>query len=83
MDQLQRNLSTRNIESSQYTVTMEDSLEDISKDLMNIEAGLKISFLGGLVPVGGSARYLDDKRDSKYDARVSLKFEARTRFEQK
>ena len=60
---------------------MRDSLED-KTDLMKIEAGLKVSFLGGLVSVGGSAQYLDDKRDSKYDARVSLKFDARTRFEQ-
>ena len=80
-DQLQRNLSVQNIESSQYMVTMRDSLED-KAHLMNIEAGLKVSVLGGLVSVGGSAKYLDDKRDSKYDARVSLKFDARTRFEQ-
>ena len=71
----------RNIESSEYTVKMRDSLED-KADLMNIEAGIKVSFLGGLVSVGGSARYLDDKRMSKYDARVTLKYNARTRFEQ-
>ena len=60
---------------------MRDSLED-KVDLMNIEAGIKVSFLGGLVEVGGSARYLDDKRMSRYDARVSLKYNARTKFEQ-
>ena len=49
---------------------------------MKIEASLKVSFLGGLVSVGGSARFLNDKRSSKYSARVTLKYDARTRFEQ-
>ena len=49
---------------------------------MKIEASLKVSFLGGPVSVGGSAKYLDDKRNSKYAARVTLKYDARTRFEQ-
>ena len=60
---------------------MKDSLED-KTSLMKIETSLKVSFLGGLISVGGSARYLDDRRSSKYQARVTLKNDARTRFEQ-
>ena len=49
---------------------------------MEIEAGVKVSVLGGLVSIVGSARYFDDKRASKYDARITLKYDARTTFEQ-
>ena len=43
---------------------------------------MKASFLGGLVNVDGSASYLKDKRTSKYDARVTLKYDVRKKFEQ-
>ena len=51
-------------------------------DFMKVDAGLKLSFLNGLISVGGSGGYLTDKRSSMNVARVSLKYHAETYFEQ-
>ncbi|KAI9524149.1 hypothetical protein NQZ68_019412 [Dissostichus eleginoides] len=55
-----------------------ESIEDKSKAL-NVEASLKASFLSGLVEVGGSAKYLNDSKTSKNQARVTLKYQATTK----
>ncbi|XP_034008633.1 uncharacterized protein LOC117500050 [Trematomus bernacchii] len=54
-----------------------ESIEDKSSAL-NVEASLKASFLSGLVKVGGSAKYLNDSKTSKNQARVTLKYQATT-----
>ena len=60
---------------------MRDSVRD-KLSFMKVEAGLKMSFLGGLVSVEGSGGYLNDYRSSKNVARVSAKYHAETHFEQ-
>ena len=67
--------------SSNYEVIAEDTLSAKAEHL-GIEAGLKLSVLGGLVSVGGSGKYLDDHRSSNNQARVSLKYCSTTIFEQ-
>ncbi|XP_053279908.1 uncharacterized protein LOC128441827 [Pleuronectes platessa] len=45
-------------------------------------SSLKASFLGGLVEVEGSAKYLNDHKTSRYQARVTLKYKATTKFKE-
>ena len=60
---------------------MRDSVQD-NVSFMKVEAGLKLSFLGGSVSVEGSSGCLNDFRSSKNVAGVSVKYHAETYFEQ-
>ena len=71
---------TKNVHSKSEIVASE-SIADKSSSL-NIKASLKASFLGGLVEVGGSAKYLNDSKTSKNQARVTLKYQATTKMQQ-
>ncbi|KAJ4919482.1 hypothetical protein JOQ06_022892 [Pogonophryne albipinna] len=62
-------------------IVASESIEDKSKAL-NVDASLKASFLGGLVQVGGSAKYLNDSKISKNQARVTLNYQATTKFQE-
>ena len=53
------------------TTTTEDSLKD-KTDFLEVNANLKLSFYGGLVDVKGSGNYLNDRVNSKKQARVTL-----------
>ena len=61
-------------------VLAEDSIHAKTSSL-DIDAHLKLSFLGGLVKVGGAAKFLDDKRTSGRQARVTLRHTSTSRFE--
>ncbi|KAI4881941.1 hypothetical protein NFI96_017381 [Prochilodus magdalenae] len=50
--------------------------------LLDVSASLKASFLGGLLEVGGSAKYLRDQKTSAYQSRVTMLYSQTTRFEQ-
>ncbi|KAL1276198.1 hypothetical protein QQF64_035821 [Cirrhinus molitorella] len=58
-----------------------DSLSSKSR-LLDVSASLKVSFLGGLVEVGGSAKYLRDTKSSNQQSRVTMHYSETTRFEQ-
>ena len=62
-------------------VLAEDTIDDKTSAL-NIEASLKLSFLGGLVNVQGAAKYLDDRKTSSRHSRVVLKYETTTELKQ-
>ncbi|XP_023252394.1 verrucotoxin subunit beta-like, partial [Seriola lalandi dorsalis] len=66
---------------SDFEIVASESIEDKSSSL-KVKASLKASFLGGLVEVGGSAKYLNDSKASKNQARVTLKYETTTNFQQ-
>ncbi|XP_053085716.1 cytolytic toxin-alpha [Pangasianodon hypophthalmus] len=51
-------------------------------NLLDISASLKASFLGGLVEVGGSAKYLHDTKSSARQCRVTMQYSQTTKFEQ-
>lgn len=74
-------LRARPQQTSEYEVIAEDSIAAKSSSL-GVEASLKASFLGGLVSVSGSATYMKDTKSSNYTARVSLKYNSTTRFEE-
>ncbi|KAM8730508.1 neoverrucotoxin subunit beta-like isoform 2-T2 [Acanthopagrus schlegelii] len=68
-------------QTSNFEVSASDSIESKSS-LMDIEASLKVSFLCGLVEVGGSAKYLNDKKKFKNQSRVTCRYNATTHFNQ-
>ena len=78
---LRATLSQRPQHSSDFEIIAEDTLSDtISK--LGIEANLSLSVMGGLVSVSGAAKYLDDRKSSRNQARVTLKYYCTSRLEQ-
>uniref|UniRef100_A0A3B3Q7U0 Uncharacterized protein n=1 Tax=Paramormyrops kingsleyae TaxID=1676925 RepID=A0A3B3Q7U0_9TELE len=67
--------------NTEFDVIASDSVKDKAWAL-NVDASLKASFLGGLVEVGGSAKYLKDTKASKKQSRVTLKYKRTTKFRQ-
>ncbi|KAL7852457.1 hypothetical protein SRHO_G00182420 [Serrasalmus rhombeus] len=57
-----------------------DSLSE-KASLLDVSASLKGSILGGLVEVGGSAKYLCDQKTSAHQSRVTLQYSQTTRYE--
>ena len=62
-------------------VLAEDTI-DHKTSALNIEASVKLSFLGGLVNVQGAAKYLDERKTSSRHSRVVLKYETTTELKQ-
>ncbi|CAI5669613.1 unnamed protein product [Oreochromis niloticus] len=67
--------------SSEFEVSASDSITTKSS-LLDVNASLKASFLGGLIEVEGSAKYLNDKKKSQHQSRVTLQYKATTKFKQ-
>ena len=76
---LKSSLDSRPQESLQFSVIAKDSIESKTSSL-GVEAGLKLSLLGGLVNVSGSAKFFDDQRQSNKQARVSLQYSMTSRL---
>uniref|UniRef100_A0A3B4XWF8 Uncharacterized protein n=1 Tax=Seriola lalandi dorsalis TaxID=1841481 RepID=A0A3B4XWF8_SERLL len=79
-DQLQKNTSVQHQHNTEFNVTASDSIEEKS-NLLNISGSLKLSLLGGLVNVGGSAKYFQDTKKSHKQARMTLQYKTTTKFE--
>uniref|UniRef100_A0A672YX41 Stonustoxin subunit beta-like n=1 Tax=Sphaeramia orbicularis TaxID=375764 RepID=A0A672YX41_9TELE len=67
--------------SSSYHVLTSDTI-DSKSSLLDVQAGLKASFLGGLIEVEGSAKFLNDHKQFKNQSRVTLQYHATTHFKQ-
>uniref|UniRef100_A0A3P8SU56 B30.2/SPRY domain-containing protein n=1 Tax=Amphiprion percula TaxID=161767 RepID=A0A3P8SU56_AMPPE len=67
--------------SSGFEITASDSIESKSS-LLDVDASLKASFMSGLIEVEGSAKYLNDKKKSKNQSRVTLQYKVTTNFKQ-
>ena len=78
---LNKALDQKSQETSDFEVIAEDSLNEKASQL-DIDAGLKLSLLGGLVHVEGAAKFVNDHKSSKHQARVSLKYKSTTKLEQ-
>ncbi|XP_056266446.1 verrucotoxin subunit beta-like [Pseudoliparis swirei] len=78
---LEKNTRERLKPSSDFGIVASESIDDKSSAL-NVEASLKASFLGGLVEVEGSAKYLNDSKTSRHQARVTLSYKTTTKFQQ-
>ncbi|XP_043958902.1 neoverrucotoxin subunit alpha-like [Gambusia affinis] len=77
---IKNNSSTKAQNSSSYHVTASDTIESKSS-LLDVNVSLKASILGGLVEVGGSASYLNDKKKFKNQSRITLQYKATTTYE--
>ncbi|XP_071539262.1 uncharacterized protein [Panulirus ornatus] len=67
-------------ETADFEVIASDSLEDKASAL-DVNASMKLSFLGGLLQVSGSAKYLDNRRSSNHQERVTLQYKCTTKSE--
>ncbi|KAK3549934.1 hypothetical protein QTP86_016791 [Hemibagrus guttatus] len=74
-------LASRRQPKTDLNFSASDTLSDKS-NLLNVNASLKASILGGLVDVAGSARYIRDNKSSAHQSRVSLQYNHTTKFEQ-
>ena len=79
--QLKSTVQSRPQKSSSFEIIAEESIQRKSSSL-GIDGSLKLSVLGGLVNVSGSAKYIDDRKSSKQHSRVTLKYSSTTRFEE-
>ncbi|XP_027144033.1 uncharacterized protein LOC109138191 [Larimichthys crocea] len=80
-DDLIKHVRERPQNYNDFEIVASESIEGKSKAL-NVDASLKASFLGGLVQVDGSAKYLNDSKTSKNQARVTLKYKATTKVQE-
>ncbi|XP_033022258.1 uncharacterized protein LOC117056184 [Lacerta agilis] len=80
-DSLQKDLDIKPQPKTESEIIASDSIDDKASAL-NVSASLKASFLGGLVKVEGSAKYLQDTKQSKQQARVTLQYKATTKYSQ-
>ncbi|XP_067386067.1 uncharacterized protein [Emydura macquarii macquarii] len=81
LETLQNNVDTKPHPKTEFEIIASDTIEDKASAL-NVTASLKASFLGGLVKVDGSAKYLNDTKNSQHQARVTLQYSTTTKFEQ-
>ncbi|CAJ0950482.1 unnamed protein product, partial [Mesorhabditis belari] len=60
---------------------VEDTIKEKSSQL-GVDASLKLSLLGGMFHVEGSAHYFNDRKRSNKQCRVSLKYTSTSRYDQ-
>uniref|UniRef100_A0A3Q2C6E8 B30.2/SPRY domain-containing protein n=1 Tax=Cyprinodon variegatus TaxID=28743 RepID=A0A3Q2C6E8_CYPVA len=72
---LEKKTKSEHNHSSSFQVLSSDSLQEKSS-LCDLGTSLKASFLSGLIEVGGSAKYLNDKKKFKNQSRVILHYRA-------
>ncbi|KAG7167686.1 uncharacterized protein LOC121868068 [Homarus americanus] len=73
--------TVQQLETSDFHLIASDSLENKTSAL-DVNASLKLSFLGGLLEVSGSAKYLDNRKSSNLQERVTLQYKCTTRSEE-
>ncbi|CAG0885349.1 unnamed protein product [Darwinula stevensoni] len=79
MTALEKNITESQLSSCYSEIIAEDSISEKTSAL-DIDASLKLSFLGGLVEVSGSGKYLDDRKSSSKQARIVLQFKSKSCF---
>ncbi|RXN09851.1 verrucotoxin subunit beta-like protein [Labeo rohita] len=78
---LNENVDIRPQTKTDLKFSSSDSLSS-KVSLLDVSASLKASFLGGLVEVGGSAKYLHDTKSSNQQSRVTMYYSETTSFKQ-
>ncbi|XP_058625865.1 stonustoxin subunit alpha-like isoform X3 [Onychostoma macrolepis] len=78
---LREDLDSRPQPMTDVKFSSSDSLSSKSS-LLDVSASLKASFLGGLVVVRGSARYLRNTKSSNQQSRVTMDYSENSRFDQ-
>ena len=80
-DKMKSALQSRPQTRSKCKIIAEDNFRKKSSSL-GINGRLKLSLLGGLVDVSGAAEYIIDRKSSKQQARVTLKYSSTARFDE-
>ncbi|XP_016117992.1 uncharacterized protein [Sinocyclocheilus grahami] len=80
-EMLQKNINVRLQPNTDFKIIASDSSEE-KVEALSVSASLEASFLSGLVSVKGSAGFLNDKKKSKHQSRVTLHYRTTSRFEQ-
>ncbi|XP_051988733.1 verrucotoxin subunit beta-like [Xyrauchen texanus] len=80
-EKLQQSIRARPQINTNFKITASDSIEEKS-NLLNIDGGLKLSVLGGLINVSGSAKYLNDTKKSFNQQRLTLHYHSTNKFEE-
>ncbi|XP_048010407.1 stonustoxin subunit beta-like [Megalobrama amblycephala] len=78
---LSEDLDSRPQPMTDVKFSSSDSLSSKSS-LLDVSASLKASFLGGMVEVGGSGKFLSDTKSSNQQSRVTMYYKETTRFDQ-
>ncbi|XP_026108828.1 neoverrucotoxin subunit alpha-like [Carassius auratus] len=78
---LSENLNSRPKSHTNLDFSSTDSISSKSS-LLDVSASLKASFLGGLVEVGGSGRFLQDTKSSNQQSRVTMFYSETSRYEE-
>ncbi|XP_042371024.1 verrucotoxin subunit beta-like, partial [Plectropomus leopardus] len=76
---LEENTVENSQHSSKLDISASDSIDSKASQL-EVESSLKASFLSGMIEVGGSAKYLNDKKRFKNQSRVTCQYKATTYF---
>ncbi|XP_063049339.1 uncharacterized protein LOC134443508 [Engraulis encrasicolus] len=79
-DELQRNIDETQQHNSEFNITASDSVDEKSNSL-KVSGSLKLSLLGGLVNVAGSAKYFQDRKKSLRQQRLTLQYKTTTKHE--
>ncbi|KAM3592427.1 uncharacterized protein V6R79_018443 [Siganus canaliculatus] len=66
---------------SAFKISASDTIEARSS-LLDVNAEVKASFMSGLIQVGGSAKYLSDKKQFHNQSRVTCQYNATTTFKE-
>uniref|UniRef100_A0A3B3QT37 Uncharacterized protein n=1 Tax=Paramormyrops kingsleyae TaxID=1676925 RepID=A0A3B3QT37_9TELE len=80
-EDFENNMTVHEQNQTKSEITASDSLSKKSS-LLDISASLKASFLGGLIEVGGSAKYLKDTVTTESQCRVTVHYSQKTVFKQ-
>ncbi|RXN37318.1 stonustoxin subunit alpha-like protein [Labeo rohita] len=78
---LREDLDSRPQPRTDLNFSSSDSVSS-KASLLNVSASLKASFCGGLVEVGGSAKYLQNTKSSNQQSRVTMHYSETSRFDQ-
>ncbi|XP_036372061.1 neoverrucotoxin subunit alpha-like [Megalops cyprinoides] len=81
LSKIQESIDVRTQRNTNFQVITSDSIEEKSSSL-DVSASLKVSLLGGMISVKGSASYFNDSKSSKSQARITLQYRTTTKFEQ-
>ncbi|KAK6471014.1 stonustoxin subunit alpha-like [Huso huso] len=81
LNKIRDSIDIRSQRNTNFQVIMSDSIEEKASSL-DVSASLKLSLLGGMISVKGSASYFNDSKSSKNQARITLQYRTTTRFEQ-
>ncbi|XP_067301317.1 stonustoxin subunit alpha-like [Pseudorasbora parva] len=80
-ESLNKDLDTHPQPKTDLKYSSSDSLSS-KASLLDVSASLKTSFLGGLVKVEGSGKFLRDTKSSNQQSRVTINYIETTRFDQ-